>query len=191
MPLTADKNALRATLRRQRRSLAATAPDAAERAAAALPDDLLGRFAIVAGYHALGAELDPGPLLRRLAAAGAAIALPAATPDAPLTFRLVRPGEAPQPDAFGIPSPPPTAPEVSPDLIVAPVLAFDVQGRRLGQGGGHYDRTLQALRAARSVWVIGLAYAGQQVDDLPAEAHDQPLDAVLTETGYRTFPGNA
>jgi 5-formyltetrahydrofolate cyclo-ligase len=73
---------------------------------------------------------------------------------------------------------------VTPDLIVTPLLAFDRRGGRLGQGGGYYDRTFAALPEAVR---IGFAYAGQQVDRLPIEAHDIRLHGVLTETGYRAF----
>jgi 5-formyltetrahydrofolate cyclo-ligase len=179
-----DKTALRAAMRKRRRGLAADDASASERVAALLPDAMVGRFAVVGGYHALGAELDPSIVLERLAEGGAAIALPVAHPDAPLTFRLVRAGEAPRPDALGVPSPPSSAPEAFPQLIIAPVLAFDRAGGRLGQGGGHYDRTIEALRARGPVFVLGLAYAGQEVARAPREPHDQALDAILTETGY-------
>jgi len=72
----------------------------------------------------------------------------------------------------------------TPDLIIAPLLAFDRAGGRLGQGGGHYDRTIEALRARGPVFVIGLAYAGQEIEAVPCEPHDQRLDAILTEIGY-------
>ncbi|HEX7760822.1 MAG TPA: 5-formyltetrahydrofolate cyclo-ligase [Caulobacteraceae bacterium] len=179
-----DKITLRAAMRKRRRGLAADDASAAERVAAILPDAVVGRFAVVGGYHALGAELDPAMVLERLAEGGAAIALPAAYPDAPLTFRLVRAGEAPEPDAFGVLSPPKSAPEVFPQLIIVPVLAFDRRGGRLGQGGGHYDRTIAALRARGEVFVLGLAYAGQEIAAAPREPHDQALDAILTENGY-------
>lgn len=67
------------------------------------------------------------------------------------------------------------------------LLAFDAAGGRLGQGGGHYDRTLAALRARGQVFVLGLAYADQEVEALDMEPHDQRLDAILTETGYTRF----
>ena len=73
---------------------------------------------------------------------------------------------------------------LTPQLVIVPLLAFDSDGYRLGQGGGYYDRTLDALRRQGSVFAIGLAYAGQQVDRVPREAHDQPLDAIVSETGY-------
>ena len=89
-----------------------------------------------------------------------------------------------EPDAFGIPAPPPFAPAGAPDLVIAPLLGFDRRGGRLGQGAGHYDRALAALRAAKPVFVIGLAFSGQEIAELPAESHDQRLDAILTETDY-------
>lgn len=142
-------------------------------------------FACFGGYHALGDELDPGPLIRRLVGAGARLALPVADfADAPLIFRAWDSRDVPVPDMFGVPAPPPTAPAVRPDLIICPLLAFDRTGARLGQGGGHYDRTIEALRADGPVFVLGLAYAGQEVEAITAEAHDQRLDAILTENGY-------
>jgi 5-formyltetrahydrofolate cyclo-ligase len=125
--------------------------------------------------------------MRRLAQAGARLALPAAeSADASLIFRAFSTGDPLAPDAFGIASPLPDAPEVQPDLIITPLLAFDRFGGRIGQGGGHYDRTLAAMRArARApVFVLGLAYAGQQVARAPMEVHDQRLDAILTEKAY-------
>lgn len=179
------KTELRARLRRLRRELAAAAPDAAQKACDQLPLGRLPAFACYSGYHAMGAELDPSPLIRRLARTGAMFAMPAAErPDAPLAFRAWDSRDPAVPDLFGVPSPPPTAPELHPDLIVCPLLAFDRKGGRLGQGGGHYDRTIANLRAMKSVFVLGLAYSGQEVADLPAEPHDQRLDAILTENGY-------
>ena len=75
-------------------------------------------------------------------------------------------------------------PALQPDLVVTPLLAFQLDGTRLGQGGGYYDRALEALRARKRVMVLGLAYSGQQVENLPHEAHDQRLDAILTEKEY-------
>ena len=124
---------------------------------------------MVAGYHPVGAELDPGHVLRRLSGLGATVVLPEVTGrDEPLVFRRA--------DGKGA---------AIPDLVIAPLLAFDRDGGRLGQGGGHYDRTIERLRAEGPVFVIGLAYAGQEIDAVPNEAHDQRLDAILTEIGYR------
>jgi 5-formyltetrahydrofolate cyclo-ligase len=179
------KTVLRLALREQRKALAAAAPDAGERAADLLPPERLAGLAVAAGYRPRGGEIDPRPLMRRLAGAGAMLALPAALErDAPLAFRAYVPGDRLEPDACNIAAPTAEAPLVRPDLVIAPLLAFDRAGGRIGQGGGHYDRTLQALRAEGPVFVLGLAYAGQEVADIPHEPHDQRLDAILTEKGY-------
>jgi 5-formyltetrahydrofolate cyclo-ligase len=183
--LTLDKTALRRRMRDLRRTLSAKAPDAGFRAARALPLAHFPGLTAAAVYYAQGAELDPTPLAERLAAAGVTVALPVAlSQDGILQFRRWTPGEGLEPDVTGVPSPPAAAEAVSPQVIVTPLLAFDRRGGRLGQGGGHYDRTLSNLRAAGPVFVLGLAYAGQELDAIPMEPHDQRLDAVLTEAEY-------
>jgi 5-formyltetrahydrofolate cyclo-ligase len=183
-----DKDALRGAARARRRALQAAAPDAGERAAARFPEDLIGALDSAALYWPARSEIDPRPLGRRLAAAGVRLALPAVVaPGAPLAFRAWRDGDALAPDVLGLPAPPFEAAAVRPDLVVVPLLAFDTVGGRLGQGGGYYDRTLAQLRAGGPVFILGLAYAGQEAARLPAETHDQPLDAVLTEAGFRPF----
>jgi len=170
---------MRAAARALRKRLAQETPDAAERLAG-LADDLPG--GVIALYQAIGAELDVEPLARRLADEGRDLCLPVVTElDAPLSFRAWCPGEALEPDAAGIPGPTPASPIVTPRLILTPLLAFDAEGGRLGQGGGYYDRTFGAYPA---VIRIGVAYAGQQVARVPMQAHDVPLHGVLTETGY-------
>jgi len=179
------KTMMRVEMRARRHALAEAAPEACRRAAALLPLAKLPAFKVVSGYRVQGSEIDPMPLMRRLAAEGARLALPVARHrEEPLIFRAYDPAAALTPDAFGIPSPGLDAEELLPDLVIAPLVAFDRTGARLGQGAGHYDRTLENLRAARAVFVLGLAYAGQQVARIPAEPHDQRLDAILTETGY-------
>lgn len=179
------KTMMRVEMRARRRALAAKAPEAGRRAAAELPLEKLPKFTVVSGYRPQGAEIDPGPLMRRLQAEGARLVLPVAVSrDAPLIFRALDADTKLIPDAFGIPSPGPDAEALSPDLVIAPTMAFDRTGARLGQGGGHYDRTLENLRKGGRVFVLGLAYAGQEVARVPAEPHDQRLDAILTETGY-------
>lgn len=183
MTANPEKTALRARLRSLRRDLAAQNPDAAARAAAHWPADGGFRGRIFALYHPVGSELDPTPLRDRLPPDG--VALPVAQDGhGPLVFRLHSPDAALVPDALGIPSPAATSPTVLPDVVFAPLLAFDRRGGRLGQGGGHYDRTLANLRRLKSVLVVGLAYAGQELAEIPMEPHDQRLDAILTETEY-------
>ncbi len=176
---------MRAEMRALRRGLARTAPDAAERAAENLPPAFLSRFSVVAGYAPQGREIDPGPLMRRFEAAGARIALPVSvSAGAPLVFRAWAPASQRALDAAGVPAPPPDAEELAPDVLIVPLLAFDRSGMRLGQGAGYFDRTIAVLQQRGPVFTLGLAYAGQGVARVPAEEHDRPLDAILTEIEY-------
>lgn len=144
------------------------------------------RGGIIAGYSAIRTELDPRPALERLHGLGFRICLPVVEARAmPLRFRPWAPGAEMVVGAYGAMIPADDRP-VAPDLVVVPLLAFDARGYRLGYGGGFYDRTLQVLRAQRPVSALGLAYGAQQVASVPVEATDQPLDAVITETGVIT-----
>ena len=140
-----------------------------------------GRDQAVAGYVALRDEIDPSPLLTALAARGQPLCLPVvAGRDRPLVFRAWTPGDRLEEGGFGTSVPAAAAPERFPTLVLVPMLAFDRRGYRLGYGGGFYDRTLPRLRARGPVLAVGLAYAEQEVAALPVEAHDAPLDAVVT-----------
>ncbi len=124
--------------------------------------------------------------MRRLVDAGARIALPV-TPkstDDRLRFHLWSTDDMLHPGAFGVHEPHHAAEEADPDLLLVPLLAFDRRGGRLGYGAGHYDRALERLRALKRIRAIGLAFAAQEVERVPTHAHDQPLDAVLTERAY-------
>jgi 5-formyltetrahydrofolate cyclo-ligase len=141
---------------------------------------------IVGGYHAMPEEADPALLLEGLVALGAHAAFPrVARKNRPLDYHLVPDGQVLAPGAFGIGEPLGHWPTVIPHLLLVPLLAFDAHGHRLGYGGGFYDRTLAALK----IPAIGVAFAGQEVASLPAEAHDIALSAVLTEAGLRSFSG--
>ena len=137
----------------------------------------------VAGYWPIVTEIDPRPLMARLEERGLTCALPViAGDDAPLVFRAWSPRDSDvQAGPRGTFEPLPSAEEVVPDAVLAPVLAFDRAGRRLGQGGGYYDRTLMALRAQKPVVVIGVAYGLQEIDAVPDELTDARLDWFLTE----------
>jgi len=150
-------------------------------AARGLPVELAAG-AVVAGYAPIRSEFDPMPLLRRLAAAGATLALPViAGRDRPLRFCSFAIGEALVRGTLGIPQPAPGAPERTPDILLVPLVGFDRSGHRVGYGAGYYDRTLAALPGRRRAVAIGLAFAAQELDDLPAQPHDARLDFVLTE----------
>lgn len=150
-------------------------------AAATLPH--LGAPAILASYAALGHELDPAPLESAAMSAGFTLAFPRVRPDAPLAFHRATFADL-SPGFRGIPEPASDSPEVRPDILLVPLLAADLSGARLGQGGGHYDRTLAALRAQGPVRAIGLAWDMQLVPHIPAQPWDQPLDAIATPTAF-------
>jgi 5-formyltetrahydrofolate cyclo-ligase len=104
----------------------------------------------------------------------------------PLKFALWDPGTKMVDGAFGA-----FVPEVleyiEPEIVIVPLVAFDHKSGRLGYGGGFYDRSLEQLRAKRPTLAIGYAYSAQEADDLPLEATDQPLDAIVTEKGVVWF----
>lgn len=178
-----DKTILREQARARRREIAAVKPDAAFALAAHAGS--MPTFRTIAVYKAMGAEIDPEPLARALLAQGCSLCLPVVEVlGAPLLFRLWVPGDPLVADAAGCPAPLPQAGMADPDLVLTPLLAFDRKGTRLGQGGGYYDRTFEARP---HVTRIGLAFAEQEVDCLPAEGHDVGLQGVLTETGYQAF----
>lgn len=183
-----DKDYLRAGALAARDGLGAAQRDAAARAIAAhavAADGLpLERppGVIVAGFCAIRSEIDPLPLMQRLADRGAALALPVATGRGqPLKFRSWTPGAALVRGAYGIFEPSSDAEEVEPDIVLVPLAAFDRAGHRIGYGAGYYDRTLHRLRALRRITAIGVAFAVQEIAFVPASEHDERLDLVLTE----------
>jgi len=91
---------------------------------------------------------------------------------------------------LGIPEPSPAAAEVLPDLMLVPLAAFDRLGHRIGYGAGHYDYTFAHLRKTNDVIGVGLAFAAQEIEAIPALSHDVPLDYVLTETKLFDFRGS-
>jgi len=182
------KLALRKAARARRRRLAEENPDAAVQAAVHMLDSRLGPSPVTSLYMPVGSELDPWAIAEALMERDTQLCLPAVVErDAPLEFRAWRPGDPLAPDLLGTPAPLPGARVLEPDLVLVPLLAFDAEGGRLGQGGGYFDRTIADLHSRRRAVIVGLAYAGQEVPSLPIEAHDRPLDAVLTEKGFRLF----
>jgi 5-formyltetrahydrofolate cyclo-ligase len=139
--------------------------------------------AVVAGYSPIRSEIDPVPLMRKLAAEGAKLALPVITARGQsLIFRVWHPGDRLLPGPLGILEPSPAAAEITPEIVLVPLAAFDRVGHRIGYGAGHYDRTLAHLHKSKGFAAIGLAFTAQQVKTVPALQHDVPLDYVLTET---------
>lgn len=134
---------------------------------------------VVSGFWPIGREIDIRPLLLALHERGHPIVLPV-TPKRgnPLSFRLWRPGDVLQPERFGTFRP--VGDPAVPDFLLVPLLAFDRRGHRLGYGAGFYDRTLAALPGR---YALGVAYAAQEVPEVPAGPSDVALDAVATDSG--------
>ena len=182
------KSELRKLAREKRKSVAH--PDIGGLLAAYAGALKLPAGAVVGGYHALPHEADPAQLLQALVGQGCHIAFPRiAARDLPLEFHLVPDGELLKKGTLGIHEPDAHWPAAMPHLLLVPLLAFDNHGHRLGYGGGFYDRTLYAYRSgASALRAIGVAYAAQEMESLPAEAHDMALDGILTETGLTLYP---
>ena len=178
---------LKAELRRVAQARRDALPPDARMAAAqaiavrGLPVEV-GPGIVVSGFSPLKSEISPLPLMRRVAEAGAALALPVVIGRGhPLVMRAWSFGAPLAAGVWGIREPPPDAREVFPDIVLAPLLAFDRAGRRIGYGAGYYDMTLARLRAMKPVTAIGLAFAAQEIAAVPTTARDAPLDLVLTE----------
>ena len=182
------KAELRRTALARRATAAVGAPDAGETLANAFLDAIAPPAgASVAGYWPIRDEIDPRPLLRRLHDAAHPCALCViGERTAALRFRAWQPGMALEPGGFGTWAPPAAAPEVVPEIVLTPLLAFDLRGHRLGYGGGYYDRTLAGLRArGGGVLAVGLAFEAQRVEAVPAARGDARLDWVVTEVQAR------
>jgi 5-formyltetrahydrofolate cyclo-ligase len=150
----------------------------------------LWRPRIVSAFHPLRDEPDTLDLLTALAGAGFATALPAVVArGAPLAFRLWRPGQPTRAGAMSIREPLEDAPAVDPDLLFTPLACFDRHGRRIGYGAGFYDRSLAGLRAMKPVRAVGVAYGVCEVAAVPYDAHDENLDAVVTDQETLVFGG--
>jgi 5-formyltetrahydrofolate cyclo-ligase len=136
----------------------------------------------VSGYWPMGDEFDIRPLLTRLCDSGHVCALPAVVGRGEaLAFRRWRPGDHLVEAGFGTHEPAAEAADVVPDIVLTPLLACDDMGRRLGYGGGFYDRTLRALRSAAPTVAVGVCYEAQRFDIVPSGDGDELLDWIVTE----------
>ena len=146
---------------------------------------------IVSGFMPLKSEINPLPLMKTLAAAGAQLALPAiAGRGKPLTMRAYAFGDEFARGQWGIREPKPERPEVFPDVLIVPLACFDRAGHRIGYGAGYYDMTIRRLRDMKKVVAIGIAFAAQEIAKVPATERDERLDLVLTETDVIDFRGS-
>ncbi len=183
-----DRGALRREMRARRRALpAATRIAAADALAArllALP--FAPQAGAVAGYWAMDGEIALHAWQLRLPRA-VRYCLPVLHADDTLRFAPWKPGAPLSTNRHGIPEPDvPEAELLRPeqlDLVVAPLVAFDAAGHRLGMGGGWYDRSFAArLDRPAPPHLVGAAFSVQQADAIRPEAWDIPLDAVCTES---------
>ena len=183
LPIFDPKNALRELGKNRRAEAVKKLPNAGAHAASHFMRHINpSKDKSVAVYFPVHAELDTWPLVKALAYQGNIICLPVVkNTKSPLTFRRYT-VDAPLIDGtYNIKIPPESAPEVIPDIIVCPLLAWRKNGIRLGMGGGFYDRTLAKLRAERDILAIGYGYSLQEINAISADKHDEPMDWIVTE----------
>jgi 5-formyltetrahydrofolate cyclo-ligase len=186
-----DLDAIKIELRRKARAVRAAIPESTRRnAAERVAETGLGFLnmqpEIVAGYFPLREEFDCLPLMTRLASEGWRLALPVVHGNAPLTFHGWSIGQELEKGPRGVMQPR-DAPAVTPHVLLVPLLAFGADGSRIGYGAGHYDRTLEFLRANGPVTAIGIAFDEQELPELPVGVHDEPLNWILTPSGPRAM----
>jgi 5-formyltetrahydrofolate cyclo-ligase len=189
----ADVPTAKAALRREalakRDAMPAAERQAAAEAIAARPFPIpLRSGTVVSGFMPIRSEINPLPLLRRLAAEGVALALPViAGRGQPLLMRSYAFGQELNTGQWGIREPKPDALEVEPDILIVPLAAFDRRGNRIGHGAGYYDMTINRLRSLKPTLAVGIAYAAQEVPAVPVTPRDARLDLVLTERDVIDF----
>ncbi len=140
----------------------------------------------ISGYMPIQTEIDPLPVMANMATTGFVTVPVIEAKAAPLRFRQWTLDCEMIAGEFGAKIPASGA-WLEPEVLIVPLVSFDRQGGRLGYGGGFYDRTLEMLRERRETIAIGYAYAAQEAENLPLEATDQPLDAIVTEKEIITF----
>ncbi|MBA3667836.1 MAG: 5-formyltetrahydrofolate cyclo-ligase [Sphingomonas sp.] len=182
-----SKVELRAAMRRARKSYVASLDsserETRERALAVVIWPLASQARCFAIYSPVGSEIDPRLVTSRHDCPSTAY--PAFTDaTAQMTFRS---GLCAEDCPVGGVQPPPQAIAVIPELVFVPLLAVDPVGNRLGQGGGHYDRALPALRT-NGATLIGIGWEMQRLDfALPADPWDVPLDGFASPSGLEMF----
>ncbi len=178
-----DKALLRRELFQRRKEAATNAPEAGRFVAEHIARDIpLPIDAPISGFWPMGSEIDIRPLLETLNGKGHPVGLPVVVrKSAPLIFRCWQAGDTLVSGDFGTSIPDPNQPEIEPLVLFVPLLAFDRLGYRLGYGGGFYDRTLERLRRIGPRLAVGVAFAAQEVAEVPRDRYDQKLDFIVTE----------
>jgi 5-formyltetrahydrofolate cyclo-ligase len=182
IPIDQLKADLRKTAFARRDALPPVERQTAAEAIAARPFPLPVAGMIVSGFSPIRTEINPLPLLRKLEAAGARLALPVvAGRGQPLIMRAYAFGQPLNEGVWGIREPKDDAPQLDPDILIVPLAAFDRRGHRIGHGAGYYDMTINRLRSMKPVVAVGIAFAAQEVPEVPTTPRDARLDLVLTE----------
>ena len=151
-----------------------------ERIASAL-DLTIGKVGsrIVGSYWPFRGEPDLRNWAIRVIERGGRIALPVVIKKGwPLEFRIWSPGDPLERGVWNI-LVPSRGPSVQPDVVIAPVVGFDEAKYRLGYGGGFFDRTLAAL--SKRPFVVGVGYAQSRIQTIYPQAHDIPMDLIVTD----------
>ena len=187
----AGKAELRALALSRRAALSAQAHRQGSDRAVAHLRPLIAPRETVALFWPMRGEIDVLPLIQDVRAKGGGVAMPAVDGRA-MVFRRFQDEAALERGVFGTRHPPATEPVLHPDLVVAPLAAFDRKGGRIGYGGGYYDKAFAAFRAAGQLpRLVGIAFACQEVSEVPVEPHDQLLAAIATERELITVGGGA
>ncbi|HWY24635.1 MAG TPA: 5-formyltetrahydrofolate cyclo-ligase [Nevskia sp.] len=192
LSLAARKTELRLSLRRMRVAIPGPQRRRSARQAARqlLHWRSLNRARDIAVYLSVRSELSTAPLIALLLRRGHRLWAPVTGAGQRMRFAPLRTHSCLRRGALGLPQVTHTRPLRSArslDLILLPLLGFDARGRRLGNGGGYYDRALAAVRNVRRPLLVGYAYAAQEIAAVPAEPWDVRLDAAVTERGRRRF----
>ena len=144
--------------------------------------------AVVSGFWPIRSEVDLRPLLFGLRERGARLCLPAIINKQTILFRELVRGVSMVETGFGTAGPPADALVLDPNFMLVPLAAFDERGHRIGYGAGYYDRAIARLQEIGvNPRLVGVAFDCQQVEIVPDEPHDMPLEAILTESGLRRF----
>ena len=145
----------------------------------ALPE--LDDVVFLASYWPVRSEVDPRPAVDALHARGFRLCLPRIVAGGELSFHDWSPGDPLQSAGFGLSEPFASSPNRFPSTLLVPLAAFDRSGGRIGYGKGYYDRTIRSLEEQVAPKVVGLAFAAQEIDDIPTSDFDEALDLIVTE----------
>lgn len=134
----------------------------------------------LSGFWPIRSEIDPRPAMMRFSALGVPVALPVVT-GLELVFKHWQPGEPLKSGPYGLSEPFDTAKALNPSAMIVPLSAFDRRGHRIGYGAGFYDKAISRLASLTRPFTIGVGFSVQEINDVPDEAHDIPLDLIITE----------